>query len=175
MDKKKDYVYEDLTEEPHHQAHVSVAQLKHLVHLLDESDVSEVEVRRPQDGLRLVLRKVRTEQKQSTGELHVQTPSPNGASEVEHEASASAVDTKHIITAPLVGVFHTWAKPKGKPVVTVGEHVKVGQMVGTIQSLNVISEVESPFAGRVMEFFATDGQPVEYGQQLVIIDSSEEG
>jgi acetyl-CoA carboxylase biotin carboxyl carrier protein len=72
-------------------------------------------------------------------------------------------------------VFYTWVKPKGKPVVVVEDRVKVGQIVGTIQSLNVISEVESPFAGRIVEFLATDGQPVEYGQQLVVIDSSEEG
>jgi len=79
------------------------------------------------------------------------------------------------VVAPLVGVFHSWAKPKGKPVVVVGDHVKIGQMVGTIQSLNVISEVESPVAGRVAELLVLDGQPVEYGQPLVVIDTLEEG
>jgi acetyl-CoA carboxylase biotin carboxyl carrier protein len=175
MNSKKLYEHDEHDGEAYHDNTVSAGQLKHLIHLMDESDVTEVEVKRPQDGLRLVLRKVRAEQNQSTGEMRVQSPSLNGMSEAEHKTSASAVDTKQIVTAPLVGVFYTWVKPKGKPVVVVEDRVKVGQIVGTIQSLNVISEVESPFAGRIVEFLATDGQPVEYGQQLVVIDSSEEG
>jgi biotin carboxyl carrier protein len=56
----------------------------------------------------------------------------------------------------------------------VGDVVKVGQRVGTIQSLNVLNEVETQVAGRVVEIFVRDGQPVEYGQQLMTIDSAEE-
>ena len=52
--------------------------------------------------------------------------------------------------------------------------MKVGQVVGTIQSLNVINEVESLVAGRVVEIFVQEGQPVEYGQPLMTIDSSQE-
>lgn len=154
---------------------VSTAQLQHLVRLLDESDVSEIEVKRPQQHMRLVLRKVKANtQQQATGDYQVVASSLNGAASTAHESSA-AVDPKHTVTAPLVGIFHSWAKPKGKPVVAVGDHVKVGQIVGTIQSLNVISEVESPVAGRVEELLVQDGQPVEYGQHLVVIDMSEEG
>jgi biotin carboxyl carrier protein len=84
------------------------------------------------------------------------------------------VDTKHTVVAPLVGIFHVWAKPKGSPLVAVGDVVKAGQRVGTIQSLNVLNEVETQVAGRVVEIFVRDGQPVEYGQQLMTIDSAEE-
>jgi acetyl-CoA carboxylase biotin carboxyl carrier protein len=153
---------------------VSTAQLQHLVRLLDESDVSEIEVKRPQQRMRLVLRKVKANTQQAIGDYQVLAASVNGATSAAHESSA-AVDPEHIVTAPLVGIFHSWAKPKGKPVVAVGDHVKIGQLVGTIQSLNVISEVESPVAGRVVELLVQDGQPVEYGQHLVVIDMSEEG
>jgi biotin carboxyl carrier protein len=56
----------------------------------------------------------------------------------------------------------------------VGDRVKVGQTLGTIQSLNVLNEVESLVAGRIIEIFVQEGQPVEYGQPLMTIDSSEE-
>jgi biotin carboxyl carrier protein len=151
-----------------------MAQLQHLVRLLDESDVSEIEVKRPQQRMRLVLRKVKAHTQQATGDYQVLASSLNGVTSATHESSA-AVDPKHTVTAPLVGIFHSWAKPKGKPVVVVGDHVKTGQIVGTIQSLNVISEVESPVAGRVAELLVQDGQAVEYGQELVVIDMSEEG
>ena len=154
---------------------VSTTQLQHLVRLLDESDVSEIEVKRPQQRMRLVLRKVKaTTQQQAMGDYQALVPSLNGVASATHESSAP-VDSKHTVTAPLVGIFHSWAKPKGKPVVAVGDHVKIGQIVGTIQSLNVLSEVESPVAGRVAELLVQDGQPVEYGQPLVAIDMLEEG
>jgi biotin carboxyl carrier protein len=80
---------------------------------------------------------------------------------------------RHRVTAPLVGVFHPWLKPRGGTLVAVGDRVKAGQLVGTIESLNVFNEVETSVAGRVVEIHAQDGQPVEYGQVLVTIEIAE--
>jgi acetyl-CoA carboxylase biotin carboxyl carrier protein len=171
MDSNRRYLHDNDTSSVER---VSMAQLQHLVRLLDESDVSEIEVKRPQQRMRLVLRKVKANTQQATGDYQVLASPLNGVASTAHESPA-AVDPKHTVTAPLVGIFHSWAKPKGKPVVAVGDHVKVGQIVGTIQSLNVISEVESPVTGRVVELLVQDGQAVEYGQHLVVIDMSEEG
>lgn len=144
---------------------ISTQQLQHLVRLLDRSDVAEIEVKRITEGTRLVLRKAKTE-----GAIpQVVPPEPLS------DAEPPPVETKHPVVAALVGIFHTWAKPKGGSLVVLGDSVKEGQLVGTIQSLNVLTEVEAPSAGRVTEIFVQDGQAVEYGQVLMIIDSSEEG
>ena len=150
---------------------VSVEQLQRLVHLIDESDISEIEVKCANRGMHLVLRKAKADGKIETGDYQMvrsSTASPLSA------AGTSLVEKKHTVTAPLVGIFHAWAKPKTPPLIHVGDRVKVGQIVGTIQSLNVINEVEALVAGRVIEIFVQDGQPVEYGQPLMTIDSSEE-
>ena len=55
----------------------------------------------------------------------------------------------------------------------VGDRVKAGQLVGTIESLNVLNEVETSVAGRVVDVLVHDGQPVEYGQVLMTIESAE--
>jgi len=151
---------------------VSTTQLQRLVRLLDGSDVSEIEVKRAASGLRLVLRKAKaTEANGSDAELyHVAVGAPGE----EHSNGAAVVDTKHTITAPLVGIFHSWGKPRGAALVHIGDRVKIAQLVGTIQSLNVINEVEAPVAGRVVDILVQDGQPVEYGQPLITIDSMEE-
>jgi biotin carboxyl carrier protein len=149
---------------------ISVEQLQRLVRLLDGSDVSEIEVRQGGEGVRrsrLLLRKA----KASESSEHVVMTVSGGKKETLPEASK---ETKHTITAPLVGLFHTWARPKGGAVVAIGDMVKVDQVVGTIQSLNVINEVESQVAGRVIEILVQDGKPVEYGQPLMTIDSTEE-
>ncbi len=150
---------------------LSVKQLQHLVHLLDASDVSEIEVKCADTGMRLVLRKAKVREQAGSSDYQMLTPSVAGT---VGAVVASPVEKKHTVTASLVGVFHGWAKPKTAPLISVGDRVKVGQVLGTIQSLNVLNEVESLVAGRVVEIFVQDGQPVEYGQPLMMIDSSEE-
>ena len=150
---------------------VSVEQLQRLVHLLDGSDVSEIEVKRADTGMRLVLRKAKAHGQAGSGDYQIVTPPVAGAGSA---VLTSPVEKKHTVTASLVGIFHSWAKPKTAPLINVGDHVKVGQVLGTIQSLNVLNEVESLVAGRVVEIFVQHGQPVEYGQPLMTIDSSEE-
>jgi acetyl-CoA carboxylase biotin carboxyl carrier protein len=150
---------------------VSVKQLQHLVHLIDESDVSEIEVKCADGGMHLVLRKAKAQEQTEAGDYQIVTSS---IVDVGNAKTTSPVEKKHTVTASLVGIFHTWAKPKMPPLIHVGDRVKVGQVVGTIQSLNLINEVESLVAGCVIEIFVQDGQPVEYGQPLMTIDSSEE-
>ena len=146
---------------------ISMEQLRRLVRLLDRSDVTEVELRRAGEGTRLVLRKVKAPEggvQQSIAPAVVTVNAPPAA-----EAS-----TKHSVVAPLVGVFHATTKPRGKALVAIGDHVKAGQHVAAIESLNVINEVEAPVAGRIAEILVQEGQPVEYGQPLMTIDGAQE-
>lgn len=143
---------------------VDVDQLKRLVRLLDKSDVSEIELTRASEGLRLVLRKpVATEEEKA-----------QVVATVDSITSAEPAETQEVVIAPLVGYFHPWSRPKGKPLVAVGDRIKVGQMVATIESLNVLNEVESAVAGQVVEILVEDGQAVEYGQPLLVVEQSEE-
>ena len=158
---------------------ISVEQLQYLVQLLDRSDVSELEFRRPEEGMRLLLRKVKPSENNGhqTGAAFVSQTIVTPTDSSLTVPISLPTETKHSITSHLVGVFHVWVKPRGGALVAVGDHVKVGQLVATIESLNVINEVESSFAGRVIEIFVQEGQSVEYGQKLMTIDTSakEEG
>jgi biotin carboxyl carrier protein len=157
---------------------MSIAQIQGLVKLLDGSDVSELEIKRASEGVHLVLRKAKapegvvSEGVVPEGKLAHALPG-NGALPTGETSSSAA--HRHAVVAPLVGIFHPWLKRGGGTLVAVGDHVKEGQLVGTIESLNVFNEVETTKAGRVVEIHAQDGQPVEYGQVLVTIDTSEAG
>lgn len=151
--------------------YLSIEHLRHLIHVLDTSDVSEIEVKHAAQGTRLVLRKALAANGTAQDDQVVISPQVQG----EDVASADAEKTHQAVVAPLVGIFHPWIKPKGKPLVAVGDEVKVGQLVGAIQSLNIIYEVETHVGGRVVEIQVQDGQPVEYGQPLMMIDGTEEG
>jgi acetyl-CoA carboxylase biotin carboxyl carrier protein len=148
---------------------ISIEQLRHLVRMLDRSDVSEVEVKRIEDGTRLVLRKAIASEEQAL------LSNPIVPQQIEEVSATPVAENKfHTVVAPLVGIFHPWAKPRGRTLVAVGDRVKVGQLVGAIQALNVIYEVEASAAGRIVEILVQDGQPVEYGQPLLLIDSAQE-
>ena len=145
---------------------MSIEQLQRLVRLLDKSDVSELELKRPGEGTHLLLRKATTHisNEHSLEQQYVPVP-------LNIPAATEPEKTEYKVLAPLVGIFHTWAKPKGGTLVVVGDRVKAGQLVGTIESLNVLNEVESTVDGHVVEIFVQEGQPVEYGQVLMTIDS----
>ena len=167
-----------LANEPSESAsEISLDLLQRLVHLLDRSDVSELELKRPEEGTYLVLRKAKSSDNNGQLEATALNSRMHGAPPDTRltDSSAVVVETKHSISSHLVGIFHAWAKPRGGTLVAVGDRVKVGQLVATIESLNVINDVETPFAGQVVEILVHEGQPVEYGQKLMVIDSSTEG
>jgi acetyl-CoA carboxylase biotin carboxyl carrier protein len=145
---------------------ISIEQLQRLVRLLDTSDVSELELKRAGEGTHLILRKAKAPESDDLSVERQYVPAPMNVPAVE-----VADKTEHKVLAHLVGTFHTWAKPKGGALVAVGDRVKAGQLVGTIESLNVLNEVETDVAGHVVEILVQEGQPVEYGQLLMTIDS----
>ena len=136
---------------------LSIDELKRLIQMLDQSDVAELEVRSFEKQERLLLRKTNSTTQAATPPAPAETPL------AEHDELST-------ITAPLVGIFHHWSISKERPLVKVGDRIKEGQHVGMIEVLHIPSEVESSVAGQVVEFLVADGQPVEYGQPLIIID-----
>lgn len=158
----------DLAQQGNTASVISIEQIQHLVRLLDRSDVSELELKRAEEGTRLVLRKVKAPEHSDQSPENKFISSPASPPPIP-----APQETEHKVFAPLVGTFHVWAKPKGGALVAVGDRVKAGQLVGTIESLNVLNEVETSVAGHVVEILVQDGQPVEYGQWLMTINSSE--
>jgi biotin carboxyl carrier protein len=89
--------------------------------------------------------------------------SPNAA-----EAEAEAVKALDI-RSTLVGFYRAVARRGAKPLAP-GDSVKEGQIIGAVEALNVLNEVESPAAGRVRKILVDDGQPVQYGQVLMMVE-----
>lgn len=137
-------------------------QLARLMETLAKSDVEECEIE--QGDCKLSLRRV---------------PRADIASR-EHTTDSPASDTatpeeQRAIMAPAVGVFFRSEKRPGPPKVEVGSRIKVGDVVGYIQVMNIPHSVHSTREGVVEGFLVEDGQPVEYGQPLVSIQPSAEG
>lgn len=160
-------------------AGISVEQVRRLIQVMDASDVHEVTIERESEGLKLMLRKPTPV---VGGAPLVMTSGANGSQPLaaqletemegaEAEAPAAELETHQKVTATLVGLFRVSLKRGSKAAVAVGDAVREEQDVGAIEALNVMNEVKTPVAGRVVEIVVKDGQPVEYGQHLMTIDT----
>lgn len=144
---------------------LSIAEIRQLITLMNGSDIEEIAIEQESESLKLTLRKpAPTVVIADDGDGAFETIDIGAANEEEVEPKS------HEISAPLVGVFRASLKPGGKPLAQVGDIVRQGQVIGIIESLNVPNEVEALSAGRISDILAQDGQPVEYGQPLLVIE-----
>ena len=91
----------------------------------------------------------------------------------EHAPGAEAVEsTAHLLTieAPMVGTFYRAPKPDAPPFVAEGDMVKEGQVVCIVEAMKLMNEIESKVAGRIAKIVVENGQPVEFGQPLFVVD-----
>ena len=127
--------------------------LPRLLDVLQESDVRELELR--EGDVRVRLHRVEGREAEALAEAL-------GESEPLPLAEPQMVE----VTSPLVGTFYRAGKPGAPPLVEEGSRVQQDTVVGIIEALQVLTEVEAGCDGTVTKVLATDGQPVEYGQSL---------
>ncbi|KYK50526.1 MULTISPECIES: acetyl-CoA carboxylase biotin carboxyl carrier protein [Bradyrhizobium] len=146
------------------------ALIRELALLLDETSLTEIEIERA--GLRLrVARNI---------SVAATMPLPVAAAPAAMTAAASAAATataasdlsKHpgAVTSPMVGTAYWAPEPGAKPFIEVGTKVSVGQTLLIIEAMKTMNQIPSPRAGTVTQILVEDGQPVEYGEPLVIIE-----
>jgi len=78
--------------------------------------------------------------------------------------------TEHVVAAPMVGTFYAAATPGSKPFAEIGTEVKEGQVLCIIEAMKMMNQIESDKAGKVTAIMATNGDPVEFGQPLFVIE-----
>jgi acetyl-CoA carboxylase biotin carboxyl carrier protein len=77
---------------------------------------------------------------------------------------------EHVVTAPMVGTFYASSSPGAKPFIEIGDEVKVGQTLCIIEAMKMMNQIESDKAGRVTSIMARNGDPVEFGQPLFVVE-----
>ena len=140
---------------------MNVREIRALLELLREYGLSEMEIER--EGVRLRLRR-------ETGVPAPPpplTPSPPPAAVPAREAPRVAALT---VDAPMVGTFYRASAPDAQPYVREGDVVKKGQVVGIIEAMKLMNEIESTTPGRIVKVLADNAQPVEYGQPLFLLE-----
>lgn len=144
------------------------ALVRELALLLDETSLTEIEIERA--GFR--LRVARNISVAATMPMAA-APVPLPAAAAAAAPTAAAADlSKHpgAVTSPMVGTAYWAPEPGAKPFIEVGSKVSVGQTLLIIEAMKTMNQIPSPRAGTVTQILIDDGQPVEYGEPLVIIE-----
>lgn len=159
---------------------MDLRKLKTLIDLVAESGIAELEVTEGEDKVRIVKTASNTAPTMMSympGPAMQMAPAgygPAGAAAPAANAAALAAEAAakagHAVTSPMVGSFYRSAQPGSPPFVDVGTEVVVGQTLCIIEAMKLLNEIESDKAGKVKAILVENGQPVEFGQPLFIIE-----
>lgn len=149
---------------PQPPAGLSVAEIRQLIGLMETSNISELSIER--EGLKLLLLRPAPDALGTFDEGDEEAYADEASPENEWSRNGTVE-----VGAPLVGVYRS-SMNGGGPLISPGDKVRKGQIIAAIESLNVLSEIEATAAGRISEILVLDGQAVEYGQPLLVIEPS---
>lgn len=150
---------------------MDLRKLKTLIDLVSESNVSELEITEAEGKVRIVKSSGAPVVMQQAPVAMVAAPAPAPAGGVPAvEASAPAAPAGHAVKSPMVGTFYRSASPGAKPFVELGSVVKEGETICIIEAMKILNEIEADKSGTITKILSENGQAVEYGQPLFIIE-----
>jgi acetyl-CoA carboxylase biotin carboxyl carrier protein len=154
---------------------MNLKDIKELVEMLKDTDISELEVERA--GVKVRIRKGGDVSYQPVMPRMEYSHAPMAApARVDAAAPAAAAVAEPAksnqvkVTSPIVGTFYRAPSPDKAPYVQVGDTVKKGQVLCIVEAMKLMNEIESEASGKVVQILLENGKPVEYGQTLFIIE-----
>jgi acetyl-CoA carboxylase biotin carboxyl carrier protein len=152
---------------------MDLRKLKTLIDLVSESNVSELEITEAEGKVRIV--KGGAPGPQAMPSVSAAVPALQAAAAPAPAApatapAAAALPAGHIVKSPMVGTFYRSASPGAKPFVEVGSQVKEGETVCIIEAMKILNEIETDKSGTIVQILCENGQAVEYGQPLFVVE-----
>jgi acetyl-CoA carboxylase biotin carboxyl carrier protein len=157
---------------------MDIRKIKKLIELLEESGIAEIEIKEGEEGLRISrMPAAASHAVPQVAQLGV-LPAAAGAAAATASAALPAAESaapkpkpnEHVITAPMVGTFYASPSPGAKAFVEIGDEIKVGQVLCIIEAMKMMNQIEADKAGRITSVMAQNGDPVEFGQPLFVVE-----
>jgi acetyl-CoA carboxylase biotin carboxyl carrier protein len=154
---------------------LDIRKVKKLIELLEESGIAEIEIKEGEEAVRISRMPTGGYQTYMQPQVIQAAPAalaaPVAAPSAPGAAPAAARHAnEHVVAAPMVGTFYASASPGAKAFVEIGTEVKEGQVLCIIEAMKMMNQIESDKAGKVTAIMATNGDPVEFGQPLFVIE-----
>ncbi len=147
---------------------MDLRKLKTLIELVENSGIAELEIEEGEERVRITRALPAAPQSQMAPAAPLATVAVAAPAPAE-VAAPPAEPAEHVVKSPMVGTFYRSASPGSKSFVEIGTTVQVGDPLCIIEAMKLMNEIESDRAGVVKEILVENGQPVEFGQPLVVI------
>ena len=152
---------------------MDLRKLKTLIDLVSESNVSELEITEAEGKVRIVKSPPVGAAAPVTYNMAPVPAAPGGAPqavEVAPVAAAPVEPSGHVVKSPMVGTFYRASSPGSKPFVEIGDTIKEGETICIVEAMKILNEIEADKSGTVTQILVENGQAVEYGQPLYVIE-----
>jgi acetyl-CoA carboxylase biotin carboxyl carrier protein len=157
---------------------MDMRKLKTLVDLVSDSNISELEITEAEGKVRIVKAGYgvpTTMMMQPAGQMMMSPapqaqPAPVDAGAAAAATEAPAAPAGHVVKSPMVGTFYRSASPGSKPFVEIGAAIKEGDPICIVEAMKIMNEIESDMSGTVTKILVENGQAVEFGQPLFIVE-----
>ena len=155
---------------------MDLRKLKTLIDLVSDSNVSELEITEAEGKVRIVKGQPAVVQVAAAPAVVAAAAAPAiaavpaAAAPAPAPAAAPAEPAGHAVKSPMVGTFYRASSPGAKPFVEVGQQVKAGDTICIIEAMKILNEIEADKAGTSSKILCENGQAVEYGQSLFVIE-----
>lgn len=150
---------------------MDIRKVKKLIELLEESGISEIEIREGEESVR-ISRKSESATQYVVAPSHLTPPSapmPASASAPAEETPVNKIPDGHVVTSPMVGTMYRAPAPDQPPFVEIGSKVQAGETLCIVEAMKMLNQIESDKTGTIVAILVENGQPVEFGQPLFVI------
>ena len=147
---------------------MDIRKVKKLMELLEESGMSEIEIKEGEESVKIS----RYGNSPVPSHSFVQQQAPTSLPPVV-AAPAIADEPSTVgqsLTSPMVGTYYSAPSPTAKPFITIGQHVKQGDTIGIVEAMKIMNQIEAEKSGTVLQILVKDGEAVEFGQPLIIVE-----
>ena len=147
---------------------MDIRKVKKLMELLEESGMSEIEIKEGEESVKIS----RYGNSPAPSHSFVQQQAPTSVPPVV-AAPVIADEPSTVgqsLTSPMVGTYYSAPSPTAKPFVTIGQHVKQGDTIGIVEAMKIMNQIEAEKSGTVLQILVKDGEAVEFGQPLIIVE-----
>lgn len=149
---------------------MDIRKVKKLIELLETSDIAEIEIKEGEEAVRISrASRIAPAVAAAAPVAAAAAPAPAANAEAKLEEPPAAAETGNLVTSPMVGTFYRAPAPSSPAYVEVGQQVKEGDVIGIVEAMKMMNQIESEFSGVVEAILVEDGKPVEFGQPLVRI------
>lgn len=150
---------------------MDIRKIKKLIELLDESGVAEIEIHEGEESVR-ISRQSNVVAAPPATVMAAPAPAAQAAAPAPVPAAAeeSEIPAGHTVNSPMVGTYYAAPSPGAKPFVTVGDSVSEGDTLCIIEAMKMLNQIEADKSGSIKAILVENGQPVEFGQPMFVIE-----